>query len=667
MSTMDLLTRFVIGTLLAGLWQAPLCAMAAWLVLRIASRANATTRHSVFAAALVASLVLPVATAADSARHQAPAPGPAVLDDVVVPRGAVPSRPEPARGVDVRANSRNPRAASGPLLAVPALAIPALGHAQFMLHPALARTLAAAWFAGSMFVFIRLFVSLTHLERLKRDALPLPIAYRTGLRRWSAAPRGSRNVRLCVSDEIEIPLAVGLFDAMILVPQHLLDDLAPDEIDSIVLHELAHLRRCDDWFNAVERIAHATLFFNPAILWLGGQLDLEREVACDDWVLQQNDALPYATCLAKVAQTAVWPTRAMTAPGAFATRRAMSIRIERLLAKQRDVRIRTSLGPAGATFAVLSAVGIVAAMVSPSIAYTAADRPASIVLSDRPTSVPRARRVARVYRRVDAPASIAVPTPPPVEPPHIVAIHVGSPRGHGVVVAHAALSDAATSPADARSSRAGARAVGNDAGAADADANASVADRRADASRRPYILAEASEPDYVDELASVGYTHLSLDELVSLQSVGVTAAFIRDLQKHGMAHPSVDELVRFRALGIDPQFVSAMRKRFGSSTGLGRISGLRAVGVTPDYIDALTAAGVKELSPERVMSLRALDVTPAYLGDLARAGYANLSVDDVQQLRAVGVDRAFIERARAHGFTHLSLDELVRLKVTGVL
>jgi beta-lactamase regulating signal transducer with metallopeptidase domain len=630
MSTVDFLTRFVIGTLLAGLWQTPLFAIAAWLVLRIASQANATTRHSVFAVALIASLVLPVATAAHATRYEANAERPALLGEVVVPRGAIPVRPGHTRGIDVPANSRNPRAAAGSTLAIPAFAVPALGRARLALWPALARTLAAAWLAGATFVLMRLLVSLVHLEHLKRDALPLPIAYRTGLRRWSDARRGSRNVRLCVSDRIDIPLAVGLFDAMILVPQHLLDELAPDEIDSIVLHELAHLRRCDDWFNAVERIAHATLFFNPAILWLVGQLDLEREVACDDWVLQQNDALPYATCLAKVAQTAVWPSRAMTAPGAFVTRRAMSIRIERLLAKHRDVRIRTSLGPAGATFAVLSGLGIIAALVSPSIAFTAADRPVSNAANDRPTSVPRIRRVAGIS-------------------------------------AGLAIADASTSDADARASRRDASAGGTHASAAGADANASVADRRADASSGPRILAEANDPDYVDELASVGYTHLSLGELVSLKSVGVTAAFIRDLAKQGVAHPSVDELVRFRALDIDPRFVSAMRKRFGASTDLGRISGLRAVGVTPDYVDALTAAGIKDLSPERIMSLRALDVTPSYLGDLARAGYANLSVGDAQQLRAVGVDRAFIERARAHGFTDLSVDELVRLKVTGVL
>src|SRR6185437_825985 len=172
--------------------------------------------------------------------------------------------------------------------------------------------------------------------------------------------------------EIAIPIAVGLFDAMILIPERFLDELEPADVDRIVLHELAHLRRADDWINAIERLASALLFFNPGIAWLVAQLDLEREVACDDWVLQQNDPLPYANCLAKVVETAVWPYRAMSAPGAFLTRRAMSVRIERLLTSHRDVRVRTSLGPTGAVVAALAALGIAAAFVSPSFAYTVA-------------------------------------------------------------------------------------------------------------------------------------------------------------------------------------------------------------------------------------------------------------------------------------------------------
>jgi len=256
--------------------------------------------------------------------------------------------------------------------------LPAFERARFVLSPLLVLALVGIWLIGALVVLARLIVSLVHLERLKRDALPLPVEYRQRLDRWAGAAKGSRDVRLCRSSEIVIPIAVGLFDAMILVPEQLVEELAPQDVDRILLHELAHLRRADDWFNAIERIAQALLFFNPGVQWIVRQLDLEREVACDDWVLAQtNEPLPYASCLAKVAEVTMWPYRAMAAPGAFVTRKSMSIRIERLLAAHRDVRIRLSYGPVGSAALALLALCIGAAYVAPSIAYPLAAAPAT--------------------------------------------------------------------------------------------------------------------------------------------------------------------------------------------------------------------------------------------------------------------------------------------------
>ena len=143
----------------------------------------------------------------------------------------------------------------------------------------------ALWLVLATYALARLIVGLVRLEQLKRDALPLPIEYRDSMPQWLSANKGGRDVRLCVSDETDVPVAVGLFDAMILIPRTLLDHLSEPEVDQICLHELAHLRRADDWSNGAQRVIEALLGWNPAAQFIGQQLDLEREVACDDWVL----------------------------------------------------------------------------------------------------------------------------------------------------------------------------------------------------------------------------------------------------------------------------------------------------------------------------------------------------------------------------------------------
>ena len=690
MSThLDTGVRFAIAALVGGLWQAPLFAIAAWLVLRIKWNANATTRHSVFAAALFASLILPIVTATLAMRHTPEVA--ASAGDVRIPRGAVPYKPANIR-VSIPANSRLPEKDAASTLSVPSLT-----RANLSVPRWLALGFVGVWLAGAALVLLRLSVSLLHLERLKRDALPLAVDCRAQLTRWTAATKGGRNVRLCTSDEIDIPIAVGLFDAMILVPKRLLEELGPHDVDSIVLHELAHLRRSDDWLNALERFAHALLFFNPAIVWLSAQLDIEREVACDDWVLQQNDALPYATCLAKVAETAIWPHRAMTAPGAFVTRRGMSISIERLLAKHRDVRVRTSLGPAGSVVAMLAVVGIVAAFVSPSIAYSTAQQPMlptvaaepAMPVTPRVTHTPQAPQAPQAPR---APHAAHVPIVPDARDIRVVAGPVVHPMPNihpkvmalvAPVVAPAPVVPASPAkPAHSRGHHVSRHRSGDapDADAPDADSpdTESLQDTldnivsdamktAAHSPRRAEVVADANSPDYIDELESAGYTHLSVDDLIKLKSVGVTAAFIRELQRDGFEHPSVEDLVQLRALGIDPQFISAMRARYGSALSVDKMMGMKAVGVTPAYIGALSAAGLKDLSPDHITSLRALGVTPDYIAGLAHAGYTGLTVDQIQQMRALGIDGAFITRANAHGFHNLTIDQLTNLKATGVL
>jgi len=360
--------------------------------------------------------------------------------------------------------------------------------------------------------------------------------------RWSAATKGSREVRLCRSSEVVIPIAVGLFDAMILVPERLLEELAPNEIDQIVLHELAHLRRADDWVNAVERIAQALLFFNPCIAWLVAQLDLEREVACDDWVLQQNDAVPYASCLAKVVEATMWPCPAMSAPGAFVTRRDMSVRIERLLARHRDVRVRTSLGPIGLAVTGFAALCIAIAFVSPSIAYTTPPAPAASPahavkgVQPKPASPARAASAAAHATTVPKP-SATVPKP---------AANMPKPAATVEVPAHPA--PALKTPTTMVGVSAGLTVASN---VASTVANAVGAAGTA-------VQVAANSPAYADELASVGYSHLTVDELVQMRAVGVTADYIRQLAAAGITHPSVKDLVQMKALGVTPAFVGKL-------------------------------------------------------------------------------------------------------------
>src|SRR5262249_14375159 len=125
-----------------------------------------------------------------------------------------------------------------------------------------------------------------------------PLACET-LRRFHAV----RSVQLCQSDCVRVPTALGFLKPLVVLPTWAMQDLPPAELNSILIHELAHLRRWDDWSNLAQQILKALLFFHPAVWWIENRLTLEREMACDDAVLAETaNAKGYAQCLVSLAE-----------------------------------------------------------------------------------------------------------------------------------------------------------------------------------------------------------------------------------------------------------------------------------------------------------------------------------------------------------------------------
>jgi len=399
------IARIALAVLVNSLWQGALIALVAWAVLRIFSRANAATRYAIWALALTAMIVIPIFTSLPHISVEA------------TPRHTVwmpPALTLSQTQVSLPAQAPASRSTSFPLnISVPQVKIPS----------AFALAVFAVWGIAALVVLGRLILAIVSLEKLKRDSLPLDIAYRDQMPEWTAAIKGFRDVRICVSDAIEVPVAIGLFDAMILLPRQLVASLDPEEIDQIALHELGHLRRNDDWTNALQRIACSLMFFNPATWFVSRQLDLEREVACDDYVLRTTGAArSYAFCLTRIAEVTSWPQRGVAAPGVFITRRNISIRIERLLRSGRT--IGSSIAPEiAATVAVaLVLISVLLRTMTPSVAYTLPARdkdeianPVIVKVIDQPPSAHESATHLRAVK-LEAPAIPQMPKAAPL--PH---------------------------------------------------------------------------------------------------------------------------------------------------------------------------------------------------------------------------------------------------------
>ena len=115
---------------------------------------------------------------------------------------------------------------------------------------------------------------------------------------------GKRSVEVRLSDAVDAPSVIGFFRPAVVVPRALWSELAPADLKQIILHEMAHLDRGDDWTNLLQKLLRALCPLNPALFWAERHLCREREQACDDAVLDAaGNARAYATCLTKLAES----------------------------------------------------------------------------------------------------------------------------------------------------------------------------------------------------------------------------------------------------------------------------------------------------------------------------------------------------------------------------
>jgi len=137
--------------------------------------------------------------------------------------------------------------------------------------------------------------------RLKRRTVPLSAEEQARLGQGFAASASRRAPRLAWCAELDTPAVLGFVRPVIALPRAQASLLLDSQSRFVVLHELAHIRRGDDWWVLAERIILAVAWVNPVLHWVLRELSVSREMACDEWVVEQTAApVAYATCLADV-------------------------------------------------------------------------------------------------------------------------------------------------------------------------------------------------------------------------------------------------------------------------------------------------------------------------------------------------------------------------------
>ena len=267
--------------LLYGAVAGTLLALAVWLLLRLFPRRDSRTNFAVWFATLLATAILPL----------------------------------------LSSHSDNSATITGS------------SHAVVTISTSWAWYIFLIWAAAASAGLARVALATVQVRRLRAEASLMDVqSLPADLRTLLEELQRSRPVSLLVSRQLEVPTAIGFRKPAIILPAWLLESTPPEELKYILLHELAHLWRRDDWTNLAQKVLKALLFFLPSVWWIERRLSLDREMACDEAVLAHSGTpRGYAECLARVAEKSFLRRQIALAQAAVGRMRQLTARVAMIL------------------------------------------------------------------------------------------------------------------------------------------------------------------------------------------------------------------------------------------------------------------------------------------------------------------------------------------------
>lgn len=186
-----------------------------------------------------------------------------------------------------------------------------------------------------LFLCIRWLLGYRHTQLLRKQGIQkIPVEWRLFVKRISAQLGIKKDIRLFLSDVVTTPMTFGFLKPIILIPIASINHLTTEQLEAVILHELAHIKRYDYLINMVLSVVELGLFFNPFTQLLSKSIQKERENSCDDWVLQfQYNASAYAEALLRIAYLQSVPAFAMAAVG---KKNDLLIRVKRMIEKKEN-------------------------------------------------------------------------------------------------------------------------------------------------------------------------------------------------------------------------------------------------------------------------------------------------------------------------------------------
>ncbi len=487
--------------------------------------------------------------------------------------------------------------------------------------------LVEAWFLGVLLLSLRTAGGLLLIERMRRKEIRavgaelydkcMALQRKMGL---------NRVIRYCECHRLDAPAVLGWFRPVVLLPVRALTGLTEDQIEAVIAHELAHIRRLDSFVNLFQIATETLLFYHPAVWWVSQRIRAERENCCDDEAIAIcGDAVNYARALTLMEEWRTAPALMMAA-----NRSPLSARVVRLLGwdgAAGRIRVAGMAGSfvclAGALLAGNAFLGVAHAAWGSTAPAKQEQRSGSVIVVKPETEAPKERTA-----QTPKPAATSQPAP--------------NPQTENTKEQQTTSDSKKESYLDAMEA----------AGFKNLSVDELIS-----------MKIQGVTPAYVKDMRDLGFQPTP-DELIGMRVQGITPEYVREMRAFD-SKLNIDELIGMKVQGVTPEYIRGF-KDLGLQPSADEIIGLKVQGVTPNYVKDMRAIGLKP-NIDELIGMKVQGITPEYVKSMQAAGFKDLDCDELIGAKVQGITPEFIEEARKHGFQNLTLDRLMALKHADIL
>lgn len=481
------------------------------------------------------------------------------------------------------------------------------------------------WMLGVLLLATRAMGGWHQLDRLRQGAQGIvPSHVERSFLRVCERVQVGRRVMLRVSDRVISPMAMGVWQATVILPMSAVLHLSTEELEAVLAHELGHIRRWDYACNLLQTALETVLFFHPAVWWLSRKVRDRREVCCDEIAVKNcSDPIVYAQTLLRLEEQKL--AHRQLAVALSGSKGSLLGRVKKVLGEDEPMDSKVT---GGVRVAVASAV-VIGLLLVPKVS--------DAVAASQPIGNPVAALLPQ------AAPSVTTPKPTPAH------------RS-----ADASVTDTTTPAAAAEDSES---ASSDSAKEGDEQDSASATASKTDS--QPH----SKGVSYIDGMRDAGYPldlNNDLNTLISLKSLGVTPEYAKAMAGLGFGRPSVHELISLKALGVTPEYVAELNQSGLGPKDFHEVTTEKALGITPEYAAEMKKTGFGDMNLQELISLKAQGVSPEYVGWLKRQ-FPEITLEQLKRASVFHLDDKFLSEAKSHGFDGKDLDKLLRLKMSGLL